>query len=61
MRGLTKGGLRRRGVSEESLAALARAYRAIFASGKPQREAAREVDAAGDALVERLVRGVLAG
>jgi UDP-N-acetylglucosamine acyltransferase len=61
VRGLNKVGLRRRGVSEESLAALERAYRAIFSSGAAQREAARSIGSvgqAGDALVEKLVRAM---
>jgi UDP-N-acetylglucosamine acyltransferase len=43
VRALNKVGLRRRGLSEESIAALERAFRAIFASGRAQSEAAREL------------------
>jgi UDP-N-acetylglucosamine acyltransferase len=49
VRALNKVGLRRRGVSDESITALERAFRAIFASGRPQGEAAREL---GQALIE---------
>jgi UDP-N-acetylglucosamine acyltransferase len=55
VRALNKVGLRRRGVGEESIAALEQAFKAIFASGRTQREAARDVDAA-DPLVAKLVR-----
>jgi UDP-N-acetylglucosamine acyltransferase len=54
VRALNKVGLRRRGVSEESIVALERAFRAIFAAGRPIREAARELDRA-DPYVAKLV------
>jgi UDP-N-acetylglucosamine acyltransferase len=60
VRALNKVGLRRRGVSEGSIAALERAFRTIFASGRTQREAARELAALGaeDALVAKLLRSL---
>jgi UDP-N-acetylglucosamine acyltransferase len=57
VRALNKVGLQRRGVSEGSIAALERAFRAIFASGRTQREAAREVDR-GDPYVAKLARAI---
>ena len=60
VRALNKVGLRRRGVSEESIAALEKAFRAIFASGRTQREAAREVER-GDAFVQKLVDAIERG
>jgi UDP-N-acetylglucosamine acyltransferase len=60
VRALNKVGLRRRGVSEESLAALERAFRAIFISDRPQREAARALAerATEDPLVAKLVQAI---
>ena len=58
VRALNKVGLRRRGVSEASIAALESAFRAIFAGELPQKEAARAVDAS-DAYVAKLVEAVL--
>jgi UDP-N-acetylglucosamine acyltransferase len=58
VRALNKVGLRRRGVSEESIAALERAFRAIFASERTQREAARAI-ATEDPFVAKLVEAVL--
>jgi UDP-N-acetylglucosamine acyltransferase len=57
IRALNKVGLRRRGVSETSIAALENAFRTIFASGRPQREAVRELASLGsdDALVTKLL------
>jgi UDP-N-acetylglucosamine acyltransferase len=57
VRALNKVGLRRRGVGEESIAALERAFRAIYASGRTQREAAREV-ASTDPFVAKLARAI---
>jgi UDP-N-acetylglucosamine acyltransferase len=57
VRALNKVGLRRRGVSEESIAALEGAFRAIFASGRTQREAARDVERS-DPLVAKLVEAI---
>jgi UDP-N-acetylglucosamine acyltransferase len=54
VRALNKVGLRRRGVSEESIAALERAFRAIFASGRTLREAVRDVERS-DPYVAKLV------
>lgn len=54
VRALNKVGLRRRGVGEESIAALERAYRVLFASGRTLREAAAVVEQ-GDAYVAKLV------
>jgi UDP-N-acetylglucosamine acyltransferase len=59
VRALNEVGLRRRGVPEASIAALAAAFRALYASGIPLREAARAVDAS-DPFVQRLVAAVLA-
>ncbi len=60
VRALNKVGLRRRGVSEESIAALEKAYRAIFASGRTQREAAQEITAqrSDDPYVAKLLRAI---
>jgi UDP-N-acetylglucosamine acyltransferase len=58
VRALNKVGLRRRGISEESITALEMAFRAIFASGRTQREAARDVDRA-DPFVAKLVDAIL--
>jgi UDP-N-acetylglucosamine acyltransferase len=58
VRALNKVGLRRRGVSEESIAALDRAFRVLFASGRVQREAAKEI-ALDDPFVAKLVAAVL--
>jgi UDP-N-acetylglucosamine acyltransferase len=57
VRALNKVGLRRRGVSEESIAALERAFRALFASARTQREATRELAALGgeDPYVTKLI------
>lgn len=57
VRALNKVGLRRRGVSEESIAALETAFRAIFASGRTQREAARDVQRT-DPLVAKLAEAI---
>jgi UDP-N-acetylglucosamine acyltransferase len=57
VRALNKVGLRRRGVAEESIAALERAFRAVFASGRTQREAARELDRC-DPLVAKLADAI---
>jgi len=58
VRALNKVGLRRRGVSEESIAALDRAFRMIFASRRAQREAAKEM-VSDDPFVAKLVAAVL--
>jgi UDP-N-acetylglucosamine acyltransferase len=57
VRALNKVGLRRRGVAEESIAALERAFRAVFASGRTQREAARDLDRR-DPLVAKLADAI---
>ena len=57
VRALNKVGLRRRGVSEESIAALEQAFRAIFGSGRTVREAALGVDRE-DPYVAKLVAAV---
>jgi UDP-N-acetylglucosamine acyltransferase len=58
VRALNEVGLRRRGVPAESIAALAKAFRAIFASKLPLREAARAADV-GDPFVAKLVASIL--
>jgi UDP-N-acetylglucosamine acyltransferase len=58
VRALNKVGLTRRGVDAASIAALDRAFRAIFASRQPAREAARGV-ATDDPFVAKLVASVL--
>jgi UDP-N-acetylglucosamine acyltransferase len=60
VRALNTVGLRRRGVSEASIAALERAFRALFAGDRPQREAARDV-ATSDPYVAKLVAAILGG
>jgi UDP-N-acetylglucosamine acyltransferase len=57
VRALNKVGLRRRGVPEESIASLERAFRALFVSGRAQREAARDIPR-DDPYVARLVAAV---
>jgi UDP-N-acetylglucosamine acyltransferase len=59
VRALNKIGLQRRGVPEGSIAALERAFRAIFSGDRPQREAARDL-ATDDPYVAKLVAAVLA-
>ena len=58
VRALNKVGLGRRGVAPESIAALESAFRAIFATRIPQREAARAL-ATDDPMVAKLVAAVL--
>jgi UDP-N-acetylglucosamine acyltransferase len=53
VRALNTVGLRRRGVSEESIAALERAFRVLFASGRTKREGLQDVER-GDPFVARL-------
>jgi acyl-[acyl carrier protein]--UDP-N-acetylglucosamine O-acyltransferase len=53
-------GLRRRGISEESIAALERAFRVLYASGRTRREAVRDVER-GDALVAKLLEALEGG
>jgi UDP-N-acetylglucosamine acyltransferase len=54
VRALNKVGLRRRGVPEASIAALERAYRALFGGARPLAEAVRDVPR-DDPFVARLV------
>jgi UDP-N-acetylglucosamine acyltransferase len=54
VRALNKVGLRRRGVAEESVVALERAFRDIFVSGRTQREAALGIEHV-DPFVAKLV------
>jgi UDP-N-acetylglucosamine acyltransferase len=58
VRALNKVGLRRRGVSEESIAALERAFRAIFTSRRPLAEAVRGVER-GDPYVAKLADALI--
>jgi UDP-N-acetylglucosamine acyltransferase len=58
VRALNEVGLRRRGVPEASIAALARAFRAIYASKRAVREAALSVDVA-DPFVAKLVASIV--
>jgi UDP-N-acetylglucosamine acyltransferase len=56
VRALNKVGLRRRGVSEESIAALDRAFRALFKGGAARAEAlARLRESESDVMVQRLL------
>jgi UDP-N-acetylglucosamine acyltransferase len=55
VRALNKVGLARRGVPRESIRELERAFRAIFASKRPRREALRELEGARDPYVRVLV------
>ncbi len=66
VRALNKVGLRRRGIDEGSIAALERAFRGLFVSGRPQREVAREIGAhleaeraERDPFVAKLIEAVL--
>lgn len=54
VRALNKVGLRRRGLPEESIAALERAFRLLFKSAAPRAEALARIDR-GDAYVQRLL------
>jgi UDP-N-acetylglucosamine acyltransferase len=60
VRALNVVGLRRRGVPEASIAALRKAYRAIFGGASPRALAARGVPR-GDAYVDALLSAVLGG
>jgi acyl-[acyl carrier protein]--UDP-N-acetylglucosamine O-acyltransferase len=53
-------GLRRRGVPEESIAALERAVRKLWMSRLTRAEALRELDGASDPYVRRLVQALRA-
>jgi acyl-[acyl carrier protein]--UDP-N-acetylglucosamine O-acyltransferase len=57
VRALNTVGLRRRGIGEESIAALERAFRVLFASGRTRREAVRDVEG-GDPLVAKLLEAL---
>lgn len=61
VRALNKVGLARGGVPEESRAALDRAFRAIFRSGAPRREAAATLAGDNDGYVRQLCEFLLAG
>jgi UDP-N-acetylglucosamine acyltransferase len=60
VRALNKVGLRRRGVPEGSIAALERAYRALFAARRPQAEAIRDVSR-DDPFVAKLLDALASG
>jgi UDP-N-acetylglucosamine acyltransferase len=57
VRALNTVGLRRRGISEESIAALERAFRVLFASGRTRREGLQDVER-GDPFVAKLLEAL---